>query len=303
MVIHTYRQISYGRRHQAFSDDDLACFLRTVATKENGIFVAVDILHMKFHRDSEEDAEWSPAVVDFAGELLSIYPFTQQQRLRNTQDHELANIARVCLQGEEAGPLAIVLCNNLLGAFINYSTYPSAHGNLLNVIAQLQPIIFLNVFWGSEDRSHADIATRTLHDSGRHSNPLTQIDDDMLIAWCEENPGQRYPLITSAIDTYSVSKTDDNLEWKPIIYTIIEKAPDLDAALERLTVLNNPTSWTDSRADLLQRRAVLYESLFTHANPNVRTWARAQHISLQDSIQKDREWEASRNRRMNERFE
>ena len=64
-----------------------------------------------------------------------------------------------------------------------------------------------------------------------------------------------------------------------------------------------PRSWSGSRADILEKRLVLYQSLKIHDNAEIRAWAKAQYFVLQENIKSDREWEARENRERNQSFE
>ena len=93
------------------------------------------------------------------------------------------------------------------------------------------------------------------------------------------------------------------LEWKPVVYAIFERAPDLDPILEHLADAIMPRSWNGSRADILLSRAGLFQELYKHDNAKIRAWAKAQYSALQETIQKEREWEEQRARKRDERFE
>jgi hypothetical protein len=87
------------------------------------------------------------------------------------------------------------------------------------------------------------------------------------------------------------------------VYSIFEKAPDLGVVLEHLADAIGPTSWSGSRADILQKRSVLFQSLYQHENAEIRAWARGQYSALQETVKREREWEERRNRERNESFE
>jgi hypothetical protein len=188
---------------------------------------------------------------------------------------------------------------------------------LFNVLARVQPLIFLDTFLGNtgiEDFYRVKPI--------KHQNPITQISDDDLLAWCDGDPGNRYPLIALSIQAFSESTETDELAdiasairspsgateqsvlvWKPLVYSIFEKAPNLRTVLECLADAIRPMSWSGSRADILQERSVLFRSLFQHDNAEIRAWARSQYSRLQEEITRTREWEERLNRKQNESFE
>jgi hypothetical protein len=87
------------------------------------------------------------------------------------------------------------------------------------------------------------------------------------------------------------------------VYSIFEKAPDLGVILKHLTDTIRPTSVSGSRADMLQKRSVLFQILYQHDNAEIRAWAKGQYSALQETIKREREWEEDHNRERNESFE
>ncbi len=87
------------------------------------------------------------------------------------------------------------------------------------------------------------------------------------------------------------------------MYSIFEKAPDLGVVFEHLADAIRPTSWSGSRADILQKRSVLFLSLYQHEDEEIRAWAIGQYSTLQETIKGEREWEERHNRERNESFE
>ena len=87
--------------------------------------------------------------------------------------------------------------------------------------------------------------------------PLDQIPDDEFLSWCEADPAVRYPIV-AGVSSHSRNQLETGkLEWKPVVYAIFERAPDLDAILEHLADAIRPRSWSGSLADILLSRAGL----------------------------------------------
>ena len=88
-----------------------------------------------------------------------------------------------------------------------------------------------------------------------------------------------------------------------LVYTIFVKAPVLKDSLEYLADSLRPMSWSGSRADILQSRAVLYQDLYEYDNEEVVAWARNRYTKLQEEIRNERERENQQDRGRNESFE
>lgn len=301
--IHTYQNLAWGRVHESISDADLADLLKEILTKEEGIGVVLEILKMRFHRTDEESPEYSGSLIAVARDVLSMYPFPAERGRHNNQDYHLAQIARICLNGHEGISAATEICQHIAEAITDNRIHAFDYPDLLNILARTQPFVFLNVFIGNDGIKGYQRRRMFADDFERHSNPLNQISDDDLLSWCDNDPKKRYPIITSAIQAYSESAETSGLGWEPIIYSIFEKAPDLGVVLEHLADAIRPTGWTGSLANILQKRSVLFQSLYQHDNAEIRAWARGQYSALQETIKRERECEERHNRERNEIFE
>jgi hypothetical protein len=301
--INTFQYLAWGRVHESISDDDLADLLKEILSREEGIEVVIEILQMRFHGPNEEPRNYSSSLIAVARDVLLMYSFPDKYKGHNNQDYRLAQIARICLNGQEGVDAAKQICQRLAEAITENCIYAFDYPDLLNALARTQPFVFLDVFLGNEkieDYQRRRMFSDTL---GKRDNPLNRISHDDLISWCDHDPEDRYPLIASAIQAFSESAETSELAWKPIVYSIFEKAPDLGVVLEHLTDIIRPTSWGGSLSDILQKRSVLFQSLYQHDNAEIRAWARSQYSALQEKIKREREREESFNRERYERFE
>jgi len=196
-----------------------------------------------------------------------------------------------------------MMCQNLKQAISENRAYSFDYPRLLNNLAKVQPTVFLDVFFKGDDVGDYQRQRMFIDDFERHENPLSQIPDSALLSWCERAPSSRYPLVASVMKAFKKSDETGKYELKPFVYRIFDKAPVLECVLENLADALRPRSWSGSRADILQRRAVLYQELYEHDNEEVRAWARSQHTKLQEEIRNVREREDQRERARDESFE
>jgi hypothetical protein len=301
--IHTFQYLAWGRVHESISDDNLADLLKKILSKEEGIGIVIEILKMRFHTPKEESSKYSRSLIAVAREVLSMYSFPGERGRHNNLDYGLAQIARICLNGHEGFNAATEICQHLAEAIIDNRIYAFDYPDLLNRLARTQPFVFLDVFLGNDGIKDYHRRRMFADDFERRNNPLNQISDDDLISWCDNDPEDHYPLIASAIQAFSESAETSRLAWKPIVYSILENAPVLGVVLEQLADAIRPTSWSGSLADILQKRSVLFQSFYQHDNAEIRAWARGQYSALQETINREREWEERHNRERNESFE
>ncbi len=294
--IYTYKHIAWGRTHESINDDDLSDLLKKILTKEEGINVVIEILQMRFHRPKGKSEEYSKNLIIVARKVLSMYLFSDESKRHSNIDYELAQIARVCLKGKESIKTATEICQHLIEAIIDNRILESDYPRLTSVLASTQPFVFLDIFVENDKM-------KNYHRIRMFSDALSRISDDDLLAWCQNNPISRYPKITSVMQFFSESTQTKELEWKPITYIIFEKAPDLGIVLEHLADSIIPTAWSGSRADILEKRSILFQSLYQHDNAEVRAWAKSQFLDLQEKIKRDREWEEHYKQRQKENDE
>ena len=301
--IHLYQHLAWGRAHESITDDALVGLLRKILTKEGGFDVALEILKMRFHGQKKASPEYSEGLITIAREVMTASSFDDGRRRQSNHDYELEQVASICL-GDPAGiPAATITCQNLKKAITENRAYSFDYPRLLNRLAELQPIIFLDVFLEGDDIEGYQRRRMFIDDIERHDNPLSQITDDVLLSWCEVEPTSRYPLVASSMKAFSKSDETGKCEWKPFVFTILNKSPDLEGILEHIDDALRPMSWSGSRADILERRSVLYQELYDHDNEEVAAWARSRYTIIQEEIRKEREREDRQDRGRNESFE
>ncbi len=298
-----FQYIAYGRAHESISDDDLADILGKIIAKEEGVRVAIEIMTMRFHRPKGEYREYSSNLIKMARDILTMYSFSGERGNRGDRDYALAQIASTCLNGQEGFNAATEICQHFAASITDNCIYAFDYPDLLNIIARDQPFVFLNTFIENDEIRGYQRRRMFIDDFERRRNPLDQISDDDLLSWCDEDPQKRYPLITSSIQTYTKSTEANGLVWRPIIYSIFEKAPDLGIIFKNLADSMRPTAWMGSLVDILQKRSTLFYDLIQHGNTEISSWAKGQYAALQETIKREREQEGHHNRERNESFE
>lgn len=257
---------------------------------------------MRFIREKGESHKYSSSLIAAARETLSMYT-SHGECKHNRMDHDLATIASVCLNGEEGKSAAIGVCHRLAEAISDNLIYAFDHPGLLSNLARAQPLVFLDAFLGSDGIEDNYRRRMFSGDVEWRNNPINEISDDDLIRWCVLDPVNRCPLIASSIQAFSESEETGLVAWKPFVNSLFEKAPDLGAVFERLAENIRPTVNSGSRADILQKRSVLFQSLFQHDNAEISAWAKRQYAILQGEIKYHRDWEDRLSRMRNESFE
>lgn len=289
--ISTYRHLAYGGVHKPISDSDLCDLLRAIASREGGIAVSVDILEMRLN-GFEEKTSLSESLACVGQELLLKYEFSRRDDLGDSVDYQLACIIKACFRGDSAAECTSAFCEKVFAAYEDYRVYSMDH--VVEALAVTQPMVFLEVFFGDDVNSD-----HTGHVFREH--PLVSIDDALVLSWCKGNPKARNPLVASAIMPYQKGKTG-KLEWTSLAMSLVSDSVDPIAVLQMLLSSLWPTSWSGSRADLMQERSCLIEELKEHSDKAVAEWAHGEATKLGNWIRQDRTRELNREQEY-ERFE
>lgn len=300
-----YQQIAYGRAHEVISDDDLSGLIEKISTKEGGHYVALEILNMRFSRTKSEAEELPPhseSLLTAARELLVKHPFTDKSH-RAGSDYSLSQIAKECLKGEDGAVFVTELSKKLVIELNAYKIYTHDYPQLLNSFAEAQPKAFLDAFLGDGVEGARTYGLFS-HDFERDRNPIDYISDDVLIAWCEENPERHYPIIASVVKAFDDPEGESTqAQWKPITHILFEKAPDLEKVLNEISENIRPSGWSGSLATILQRRLSLFPQLLNHPDSRISAWARKVYENLQIAIPKITNQEMEWSRERDEQFE
>ena len=299
----TYRNLAYGRAHESISDKDLCDLLKIIASKPDGLVIAIDILDMRLDSDKDRKIGHSDTIRSIGKDLLAQVVFDRENNHRDQMDYKLGQIVEACFVGEDAAPAAKILCNNLSKALLKNKVYLMDYTHLLEGLARKQPQVFLETFLSDNEGPNYLITGMFIDDSDCIVNHLSQIADNVIIDWCENNPSARYPVAAASIVAYRQGESENQLEWTPLSLAIIDNAPDVVAVLNEFKRAFRPMSWSGSRADIMQKRLSLLSSLKSHKNPVVSEWASNEERVFGEEIRSERQLEEKYNRSRDERFE
>ncbi|MCL6601288.1 MAG: hypothetical protein K6T94_00285 [Paenibacillus sp.] len=291
-----YRNLSYGRALDTINDSDFCELVQFIASKSEGSNVAIEILQMKIH--GEEKGNLSDEIITLGQELLVQYSFSRNNAAH--KDYELAELVRYCFSDEEAKENIRAVANKIAIGLGSYEIYFTDFDDVLEVIASIHPLIFLDVFLEKEEviYSMARLVSDGIHSS---TNPLSAIKDDVILTWCAVDPEVRYPIIASVIMPYR--NIGHEIKWTTIAITLIRNSSDPILVLKEFKHTFRPTSWSGSRAELMRKFIPLISQLKQHENPIVQQWAIQEERAFSEEIRSEYEWELARDREYSERFE
>lgn len=294
-----YRCLMYGRVTENVDPEMLAKLLGTLAGREEGHLVAIDILGMYFHRDDRETRPWSPHILKLGRSLLARVRFTDDE---NKLDYDLAKIASVCLKGR-SGPAA---ARNVVREYRKSSIgrYVSAYdfNDFLSTVFALQPEACLDAALLKPSRSRRQWSD-PFEDEDRPIGIFSKIPTPALMAWCQKDPEVRFERVAAYVPYMTSASDEEKPAWTPVAIEILHAAPNKAAVLERFIARFEPNSWSGSRAAIIEKRAELLLDLDSDGQMGFRPMAREAYEKLKDVVRQQREWEEKLERKHDEAFE
>jgi hypothetical protein len=293
--IWSYGNLGYGQSHKSIKDNDFSELLKLISKKPDGVYVAVDILNMRLHGHKKE-VPLSDTIVSLGQEILLNYPFLRKEYRSDRRNYEVAIIIRACFAKESAKDIATTLCDKIANAFEKFYTFPEDYNEVIMALASVQPIAFLNSFLGKNENNN-----KINRWFSERVNPLAEISDELIITWCEHDPKTRYPNVASSIVPHRNS--ENGKEWTPLALRIITNCYEPIEVLNRFKSSFRPTSWSGSRADLMESCLRLISVLKKDKNTCVADWANREERIFAEEIQSVRQWEQHWESERNESFE
>ncbi|HAU4922130.1 hypothetical protein [Aeromonas hydrophila] len=181
--------------------------------------------------------------------------------------------------------------------------YVHSYESAIETTAALMPEAFLNrVFEGTEEkqaRRQFFICNRDLRFS-----PLAHINMDFLISWCcARNEPRVWVAIAASINLWEKDGEIDGLRMSELALRLLESSPDPAIVLEIFAERVTPSSWSGSRAKVMQSRAEAIHKLVEHERADISTAAQTVSVNLVEIIERQKEREQREDMEHEQRFE
>ncbi|RAK06299.1 hypothetical protein C8C77_12518 [Halanaerobium saccharolyticum] len=285
--IEEYQSLTYNIG--IFNDKDLAEIIQMILNKAENVQIPIEIFHSRLSVPNK-NAEISDNLINTAHQILLNYSF--ENRNDHGLDFQISDIIKRALNNESSKTVAKIICEKLKVNSINFKIGLSDYNNVITALAQVQPQTFLNQFIGdSEDENRINYGWRNL--LSFQANPLDQIDNQLIISWCEENKKDRYLNIIGFIDLFEKDKEDDSLRLSDLANLIINNVQDKIEILEKISKNIMPATWTWSGSEyvVIEKRIKAIGELKCHQNQEIAIWAKRKEIELTQIIEKEKQKE------------
>lgn len=295
--IHEYTPLGFLKHYPAINVEGFAMCLIEIMKKKDGVMVAFSIFSS---HQLLKQYQYSDVITSLMQEVLIRYPY--RDTMYDNNDSRLARIAETCLSKSKTDDIACQICNTIAKIVMKKDYFLDFYNHLLSTVAKFHPRTFLNSFFSNpnieiiSDGNYRAVLRDAI-------TPLHEIKDKVIIQWCEEDPLRRFLLITSAISIYSKTPKEEIADYKPIIYTILDVAPNTHDILKAIARTIIPTSWSNSKAVIITRRAEALKHLFENKNDVIAIWAKKTYGDMTNIAKQEKQREQERDRLMQERFE
>jgi len=119
-------------------------------------------------------------------------------------------------------------------------------------------------------------------------SPLNSAPPDVLLAWADQQPIDRYPRLAHEISLFEKHRNLEKLTWSPLALHILKYAPNRANILKIFALHFHPTSWSGSLADALTPYLYVVRELRDSTEADIADWARDQEITLSRKIEEER---------------
>lgn len=297
--ISAFRYLSFGRVTDHVPAGPLKALLSRIADQPDGFDVALEILYMRVHSDRSSNRDMEPELLLAGQELLSRVIFGTDT---SSQTYHLAEIAKACLAASDTGPIAADIAIRLRQAIANHESYSFNNEELLTALLEVQPVAVLDaLFSGDEKDRQAGLQVFDYLDEHR-GNPADAIPRDTLIDWCNVAADIRYPIAAAVVTLNRYIEESASHVWSDQAAALLVGAPAPERVLATFIARFRPTSWSGSRAALMEANARLLDGIASLI-PSLEPFAMAAKAQFAEEVAVERRHETKRDQIKDERFE
>lgn len=308
--IHSFVTLGHGRASDDLPSAAFKKMILSIAQREGGIEIALDVLHMRIFSKADRNQELEPEEKETGKLLLGMVRFGKRSR---GDSHHVAAIIRRCLSAPVDESVAENLCERLLEGISEYKVYAMDYGELIDTLAKAFPRAVLNtlVERASDEREGRRSIFSSLGSS--RSCSLRNLPEDEVLKWARERPETRFVQLSEAIRPWQAkgqgandNVSDDavsNLEWTPLALRLLHEAPNPLEILQQYIESFRPSCYSPPLSAILESRIPLLESLTSNSNATIADAAKQSLDSYREGIKRQKNWETEHDRERDERFE
>ena len=270
----------------------------------NGDDVVLEALSMKLP-DRNEAADTLGSALRRIGLKAAIQRLQGDHRdASGSIDYSMERVVSSALRfdGNEAEKLEWL--DTIVTVIDEHHGFVNAFESAIATTIELRPEAFLShIFKGTEKEQRRRLFF--LQDEGLRQSPLAKIDVDILIEWCRaKNDNGVWASIAAGISLWSANGDEEGVVTiSKSAIRFLEASPEPEAVLEAFADRVTPSSWSGSRANVMQPRADAIGELVEHECLEISQAAKSVSAKLAKLIESEREREQREDEEREQRFE
>lgn len=301
-TISTVQLKSIGHASKSLDPVALRDFLIAISNDQLGTHVALSILSARVWSPERDCEQQQPALVDAARHLLSRLTLDRSQFTEDS-DYELRDLIRRMLPSPDGESAAQQFARQLVSDLLADRVYAFEHTDLMRALLEIHPVSVLDAWF---DVAVDDGAAARLLQADKHHgvSPTDVIPANKVLQWCEKRPAERFLLAASFVPFCEPSETaEDGPRWSTQAQQLLIHAKDKDAVLARLADQFSPSSWSGSRATIIERNATLLGQVGQIVPAELTPGLSALRQRLAKEVEGEHAFETRTQRGRDERFE
>jgi hypothetical protein len=301
--IDTFYSLAYGRACDKVLGPQFRDLVAAISRRPGGCSIGLDMIAMRLYSDGIAKREPLPEVREASRVLLGDFEFHRKDRRTISEDQRLGTIIRASLDGPEGVLVAQNFCRKFMTAAANRDISTYDYNDLMKALLKVHPVPVLDELFSGDAKSLKQ-SVRLLRDLSRFDKTVLDVlRDEVLLTWCDGDPGVRYPLAASVVTLFKRPNEGVPHEWTPLTRKLFEKAPDPSLLLNEVAQRLYPSTYGGSLATELEGRLKLLNSLPGGDAPALAAAMSAAKADLEATIDAERRREKEDHRARSNRFE
>ncbi|WP_092797270.1 MULTISPECIES: hypothetical protein [unclassified Janthinobacterium] len=272
-------------------------------TKTNGDDVVLDALSMKLH---DKDV----ALDTLGPELRLVGLRAAIQRLQRDQndfggnvDYAMENVVSAALRFDGNDTEKLVWLDTIFAVIDASYGHVYAFENAIQATIALMPKAFLDrAFQGTEKQQ--DLRLLFISNGSLEKPPLTQINVDELIEWCNaRNDSSVWASVAAGITVWSNQGDTETVKLSDSAMKLLEASSNPEVVLDAIADRVLPSIWSGGLANAMEPRAAAIGMLVEHKNVKIAAAAKSISEKLANRIEREKEREQREHKEREQRFE
>ncbi|KMV68091.1 hypothetical protein AI29_10260, partial [bacteria symbiont BFo2 of Frankliniella occidentalis] len=309
---HMYGPILWRDQYVNLSAGRVIKLAHRLLSKKNGDDVVLDALSMRLPRQEVAEDTLGTDLRQIGLRAAIIRVQRDHRDSGGSTDYRMERVVSAALRfgGYESEKQEWL--NTIFSVVDRHYCCIQSFKNSIQTTAALMPEAFLNrIFEGAEEQKKRRLFF--INRSSSRGLPLAKIDIDNLIEWCmAKNDPNVWPSIAAGINLWSKDalsyEAPKDPEQNELTLTedaikFLEASPDPGSILKIFAERVTPSSWSGSRASVMQPRVEALGQLITHQRSDISKPAKAAYQQLKTLVENEKQREQCEDSQREQRFE